>query len=109
MVAYEVFRSLGIEVVVRPVAVNISKHLDDEDDMKEELRFRDRVGHKFMEPFNTGVKWGQYSDIKDVYEAYPGTMEKVTWTNSPVDENKNVQFIFTIVNSPFPCLLSRMC
>jgi len=108
MVAYEVFRSLGVKVLVRPVIEHISKHLCHEDmsDMgKPELFTHNHIGKKLSAPINTNTEWGEDGDVVDVYQAYPNTLMKVTWMNAPVQGNQNMQFAYLIV-SYIRCLMT---
>ncbi|KAH5641592.1 hypothetical protein HBI51_132510 [Parastagonospora nodorum] len=99
MVAYEVFRSLGVKVLVRPVVDHISKHLDHEDiaDMgMPELFTHSHIGKELSAPINTNTEWGEGGDVVDVYQAYPNTLMKVTWMNAPVQGTQNMQFAYLI-------------
>jgi hypothetical protein len=99
MVAFEVFRSLGIKVLVRPVADHISNLLDEEDwEDQPELLTHYTIGRSLTEPYNTYCEWGNGTTLQEVYDAYPSSLEKVTWTNAPVDKNKSMQFLFMRVS-----------
>lgn len=99
MVAFEVFRSLGIKVLVRPVADHITKFLEEDEleDQPERLTL-DTIGDSFTEPYNTGYEWGDCTTLPEIYDDYPSSLEKVTWTNAPLDNNKNMQFSFMRVS-----------
>ncbi|KAH7381399.1 hypothetical protein DE146DRAFT_773172 [Phaeosphaeria sp. MPI-PUGE-AT-0046c] len=97
MVAFEVFRALGIKVFVNPVADHISKHIDEDNTDSEEEEDRVthyHIGESFTEPYSTDCELGQYDTIHDVYNAYTNVHREVTWVNQPVDENKSMQFLF---------------
>lgn len=104
MVAFEVFRSLGIKVMVRPVADHISKHMNQyEYEENPEPLDHYHIGESFTEPLNTGYEVGDCFNIQDAYSDYTRTLEKITWTNDPVDNNKSMQFLFMRV-SKFPSM-----
>jgi hypothetical protein len=97
MVAFEVFRALGIEVSIRPVLDHISKHdeLDSDDDSNRELRAHDFIGDELTEPIQTGMEVGNSSTIQDLYDTY--SREKVAWINGPLMGTENVQLLFATV------------
>lgn len=103
MVAHEIFRSLGIEVLIRPVADHIRKHLDDDASEFEdnpELLTHDHIGDELGALYNTGCDWGgNGGSVVEVYKYYPNTLMRVTWMNRPKDGTENVQFAFTRVSA----------
>jgi hypothetical protein len=99
MLAYEVFRSLGIEVLVRPVVEHISKYMHEEDlENRPEPHTQCYVGEGLTEPINTLMGWGDAYSIEEIYEAYPSTLMKVTWMNKPTEGTENLQFGFARVS-----------
>jgi hypothetical protein len=89
MVAFEVFRALGIEVSIRPVLDHISN------DSNRELRAHDFIGDELTEPIQTGMEVGNSSTIQDLYDTY--SREKVAWINGPLMGTENVQLLFATV------------
>jgi hypothetical protein len=96
MVAFEVFRSLGIEPLVRPVIDHIRKHEDaiGYEDKESELHTHDYIGKELTEPLDIGFKC---EAIQEAYHAYPSTLEKVTWVNEPKKGTENMQFAYLAV------------
>jgi hypothetical protein len=97
MVAFEVFRALGIEVSIRPVLDHISKHdeLDSDDESNRELRAHDFIGDELTEPLHTGLEVGNYNTIEDLYDIY--SRDKIAWINGPTTGTENVQLLFATV------------
>ena len=97
MIAFEVFRSLGVEVLVRPVLEHIS-NIDYGNPLDETLRTHHHVGKELGKPLKTEAVWG-YGDnlLRQVYAEYPNTLIKVKWVNEPMDATKSVQFGFALV------------
>jgi hypothetical protein len=97
MVAFEVFRALGIEVSIRPVLDHISKHdeLDFDDESNRGLRAHDFIGDELTEPLHTWMEVGTFNTIKDVYDIY--SREKVAWINGPMTGTENVQLLYAAV------------
>ncbi|KAF2029847.1 hypothetical protein EK21DRAFT_100911 [Setomelanomma holmii] len=94
MVAFEVFRALGIMVLVRPVVEHISKHAQHINEMDEKYRTHDHVGRELSALVNTKSEWGDYMGVEEVYDQYPNDLMKVTSLNEPIAETKNLQFAF---------------
>jgi hypothetical protein len=96
MVAFEVFRSLGIEPLVRPVIDHIRKHEDaiGYEDKESELHTHDYIGKELTGPLDIGFKC---EAIQEAYHAYPSTLEKVTWVNEPKKGTENMQFAYLAV------------
>jgi hypothetical protein len=97
MVAFEVFRALGIEVSIRPVLDRISKHdeLDFEDESNRELCAYDFIGDELTEPLHTGMEVVNCNTMEEVYDIY--SREKVAWINGPMTGTENVQLLFATV------------
>jgi hypothetical protein len=100
MVAYEVFRALGVKVLVRPVMEHISKLLYEEDvvDVVDELATHDHIGEQLSVPVNTDMEWGNYYGLPNIYEALPSSLHKVTWLNEPTVETRSMQLSFLRVS-----------
>jgi hypothetical protein len=97
MVAFEVFRALGVEVFVRPVVEHISKFLDMED-MDDMFHTHSHIGQKLSEPVNTYAEWGNGTDLPEVYDEYPNDLVEVIWLNEPTVGTQNIQFGFMRVS-----------
>jgi hypothetical protein len=97
MVAFEVFRALGVKVFVRPVVEHISKFLNMEymDDM---FHTHSHIGQKLSEPVNTYAELGEDMDLPEVYDEYPNSLVEVIWLNEPTVETQNMQFSFMRVS-----------
>ncbi|KAH7074267.1 hypothetical protein FB567DRAFT_572874 [Paraphoma chrysanthemicola] len=99
MMAFEVFRSLGIEVLVRPVMEPLSE--EDMEDMIEDglldksCRTHNHVGHQLSEPATVNIQVPDEGTIVDAYNEYPSDLMKVTWLNEPNDDAKGVQFEYS--------------
>jgi hypothetical protein len=97
MVAFEVFRSLGIESLVRPVIDHIRKYGDyiyESDNEDSEFRTHDCIGKKLTEPIDLERN---YECFEEAYAAYPSTLQKVTWINAPKKGTENMQFAYLAV------------
>jgi hypothetical protein len=101
MVVFEVFRSLGLEISVRPVVDHINKHSDlvYEKEYKPKFRTGDYIGTKLSGPIDTGVQVEMVDDVEEAYIQYPSTRKHVTWINTPCTGTEAVQFAYTAVRS----------
>ena len=97
MVAYEVFRSLGIEVLVRPVLEHVAKHMYEEY-IEGDLRTHSHVGKQLSATTTVYTMLGDDAGIDEVYGEFPNELVKVTWMNEPTAEAGNAQFAFTRVS-----------
>ncbi|KAF1911956.1 hypothetical protein BDU57DRAFT_483512 [Ampelomyces quisqualis] len=93
MVAYEVFRSLGIKILIRPIAEHVSQY--ENYDISAKLRRRDFVGNAITECIETGMEWGECENGYDVWNQYPSTLQKVHWINAPTPGTEDIQFSYT--------------
>lgn len=98
MIAFEVFRSLGVKVYVRPVIEHINSKLNLNSDDDDEFANKDHIGNKLGEVFNTYAEWGDYEGLPEVYSRYPCKLKEVKWLNSANKNNLNVQFGYTAVS-----------
>jgi hypothetical protein len=100
MVAFEVFRSLGLKYHIRPVIEHIRNHEDDDEyyDENPELLTHNHIVHDFAAPIITGCQWGYGGSIADVYDEVPNELAKVAWMNDPTNGTENMQFAFTVVS-----------
>jgi hypothetical protein len=97
MVAYEVFRSLGINIMIRPIAQHIRQY-EGYIDLSNKVLRRDIVGDAITECIDTGASWGEDGTVQDVYEAYPSTLQKIKWINSPTQGTEEMQFSYARVS-----------
>ena len=97
MVTYEVFRSLGIEVLIRPILEHVEKHMYQEY-ITGDLRTHSHVGKELSA--TTTVSWmlDDETSIDEVYGAFPNELMKVTWMNEPTAGAGNAQFSFARVS-----------
>lgn len=103
MIAYELLRALGVEVLIRPILQNIREHMYDSDEVEGDLLTHTHVGNNLLESINTNMEWGDYYQITNIYEALPSNLMKVTWLNEPTAETKTMQLSFLRVS----CSLQR--
>jgi hypothetical protein len=99
MVAYEVFRALGVEVHVRPVMEHISKDMYEEY-VVDELATHNHIGKHLSEPVNTNMETGENGgyELEEIYQALPSSLERVTWLNEPTPETESMQMAFLRVS-----------
>lgn len=93
MIAYEVFRALGVEILVRTILQNIREHYYDSDEIEGDLLTHTHVGNGLWEPINTNMEWREWYDMTEIYESF-GSLKKVTWLNAPTAETKSMQLSF---------------
>ncbi|KAF7574171.1 P4Hc domain containing protein [Pyrenophora tritici-repentis] len=110
MIAFEVFRSLGVEVLVRPVLEHIS-NIDYGNPLDEILRTHHHVGKELGKPLKTEAVWGYGNNLlRQVYAEYPNTLIKVKWVNEPMNAIKSVQFGFALYgNEPSTEFVYSFC
>lgn len=97
MIAYEVFRSLGVGVLVRPVIEHLSRWMDEEY-IEGDLATHNHVGKTLAATKNTSVTWDEGEEITEAFYDYPHELMKVIWMNEPFDDEKNMQFTFVAVS-----------
>lgn len=101
MIAYETFKSLGIQVDVRPkLDIDVDRWFwdgsDDGADLVDELS-SSRIGKTLTR--TTGTSRGDEGDgLEEVLYGFHHDKAKVKWLNDPVDENKNVQWNHLVVS-----------
>jgi hypothetical protein len=105
MVAFEVFRSLGVKYHIRPVLEHMRQHNDDDEYYAEnpDLLTHNHVVHDFAAPICTGCQFGDGGNIADVYDAVPNELVKIAWMNDPTNGTENMQFAYDHVSCPHCC------
>jgi hypothetical protein len=94
MIAYETFRSLGLEVDIRPVLQGVTLPYDSDDG--EEYY----IGNNFTQPTKI---WSQLNEeyeygIERIYSDYTKYVREVTWMNRPTECTKSVQLAYQTVS-----------
>jgi hypothetical protein len=100
MVAYEIFRALGVEVLVRPIMQHIREY-DSDDEITGKLATHNHVGSRLSVPVNSHMEWGEDSNtqLRQIYEAVPSKLMKVTWLNEPAIGTKALQLGFARISA----------
>lgn len=106
MIAYEIFRSLGLEVDVRPV---LEFPIDSDGEYNPHGKAYYYFGPKFTQPVGINGEFEDVDSIEDVYKAYTKDFRKVAWMNKPLGQTRSVQLAYTAVSlsSNFESLLAN--
>jgi hypothetical protein len=104
MVTYETFKSLGIQVDIRPeLEMDSSKWYYGSKD-EDRLFGSNRIGTALTPTMGTSM--GENCDIEEIFEDFKHEKLRVKWLNSPIHENKNLQYNYIAVSLPYPNLYS---
>jgi hypothetical protein len=116
MVAYEVFKSLGVQVDVRPILDFTHKRqqgwfdeYDRNGNYKESDYFEhDCIGKNLAQTVGTELNT-EYWSMKEIADEFPNEKIKIKWLNAPVMGTANVQFSYPTVsyyyNTSFDAML----
>jgi hypothetical protein len=98
MIAYEVFRSLGVSTYVRPVlGVNEEAFAWYHDDEERDLDIN-RIGKKLSGPVMTEYGCGD-AGLEEIFGEYPHEVVKVKWLNDRTMGTQNMQFGYVTVST----------
>jgi hypothetical protein len=104
MITYEVFRSLGLPIFVRPIlnVEEMAKAMYEHD--AEEARTHDHVGDSLSELVVSYSGGHDDSNMKETLDDYPHQLHKISWMNGPTQGTESMQLAFLTVlypNYPF--------
>ncbi|KAH6644873.1 hypothetical protein C7974DRAFT_440487 [Boeremia exigua] len=94
MVAYEIFKSLGVPVAIRP-ELDIKGKFYVYDDESEDAAY---LSHSVIGKELMGSSGGGYEDcsMKERFEGFPHDLLKVKWLNTPVADSRNFQYSYLV-------------
>jgi hypothetical protein len=98
MVTYETFESLGMRVDIRPeLEIDSSKWYYGSED-EDRLFGSHRIGVTLTP--TTGTSMGENCGFEEIFADFKHEKLRVKWLNSPIHENKNLQYNWIAVSLP---------